>query len=249
LTRLAGALVTFALFAGGCAVTASEAPHDPPIYPIGDVQPVSPEVARAKATDLPGLARDSANRQARRLTVRVRNISCEGISTGSGFAIARDVLVTNRHVVAGALLLQISTWDGRSYEVSTAAVGRLGDLGIAVVEGRLPRVGEFGRRPHSDDLVTAVGYPLGGPLRLSRGLVVDRVDGGAFDVPGSVVRITARVRPGNSGGPLLNESGQVTGVVYAIERSTGLGLAIPVDTVRRLARIGGFEGVPACGSE
>jgi S1-C subfamily serine protease len=96
--------------------------------------------------------------------------------------------------------------------------------------------------------VTAVGYPLGGPLRLSRGIVIDRVDGGQLDIPGAVVRVTARIRHGNSGGPLLDAKGRITGIVYAIERRTRYGLAIPVDTLRRLTRIGGFEDVPPCGS-
>lgn len=247
--RIFLALALPALLVSGCAVQADAPPEAAPSYTVPDVEPVSAEVPAAARVTLPELARDSLERQAKRLTVRVRNIGCEGVGTGSGFALAPDVLVTNRHVLAGASVLEVSTWNGRTHQVSTASVGTLGDLGIVTVEGRLPLVGRFGPPPRENALVTAVGYPLGGPLQLSRGAVVDRVDGGELGVPGTVVRITARVRPGNSGGPLLDRRGRIAGIVYAIERSTGFGLAIPADTLRRLARVGGFESVPPCGSE
>jgi S1-C subfamily serine protease len=118
-----------------------------------------------------------------------------------------------------------------------------------VVEGRLPEVGRFGDLASSGDAVTAVGYPLGGPLTLSAGTVIDRVDGASLGIEGPVMRLTATVRPGNSGGPVLDRKGHVVGIVYAIERATGFGLAVPVDTLRSLVRAGGFDDLPACGYE
>lgn len=247
--RLLLALVLLAVLSSGCAVQAADPPEAAPTYTAPEVDPVSADVPAAVRVELPQLARDSLARRAKRLTVRVRNIGCRGVGTGSGFALAPDLLVTNRHVIAGADELEVSTWNGRTHQVSAAAVGALGDLGIVRVEGRLPLVGRFGPPPKEDALVTAVGYPLGGPLRLLRGTVVDRLDGGELGVPGAVVRVTAGVRPGNSGGPLLDRRGRIAGIVYAIERRTGFGLAIPVDTLRQLARVGGFETVPPCGSE
>jgi S1-C subfamily serine protease len=205
-----------------------------------------PAAARAKT---PTLARDSAERNARKLTVRIRNISCQGVATGSGFALSDDVLVTNRHVLAGADQVEVSTWDGRSLAVDTAYVGVLGDLGIAVVAGKLPRAGTFGPPPVAGDSITAVGYPLGGPLTLSAGTVVDRIDGGDFGVPGAIVRMTANVLPGNSGGPVLDRKGRIAAIVYAIELATGFALAIPVDTLRKLVDVAGFEQIPVCGYE
>ena len=186
-------------------------------------------------------------RRARRITVRVRNLSCQGVALGSGVALGPNLLMTNRHVLSGAEDLEISTWDGRTFDVSSARVGVLGDIGLVRTDGRLPLAGAYGRPPRAGDPVTAVGYPRGGPLTLSAGDVVDRVDGETFGVPGTVVRLTATVRPGNSGGPLLDRRGRIAAIVYAIERRTGFGLAIPVDTLRRLERVGGFESVPACG--
>lgn len=233
----------------GCAGHASDAPETAPRFDSGPIEPKSTQVVVAEDAELPELARDSVARQAKELTSRVRNVGCTGIATGSGFALTRHVLITNRHVLAGADLLDISTWDGRTLSVSAAEVGRLRDIGFALVQGRLPRVAEIGRSPKAGDVITAVGYPLGGPLTLSHGVVIDRVNEPRLGIAGTVVRITATIRPGNSGGPLLDKNGRVVGIVYAIETKTRLGLAIPIDTMRRLIRVGGFEDVPPCGSQ
>jgi S1-C subfamily serine protease len=245
--RNALAVAVLGLSSASCAGQAESPPSATRTTAVPRLIPLSRDVPQAARAKLPVLARDSVERRARRMTVRVRNLSCEGVSSGSGFALAPDVLVTNRHVVAGADALEVSTWDGTSLRVAFAEVGVLGDLGVVLLEDRLPVVGEFGADPESGDVVTAVGYPLGGQLTLSEGIVADRTDGGDLGVPGTVVRITATVLPGNSGGPLLDERGEVVGIVYAIERATGFGLAIPAETLRRLARVGGFADVPPCG--
>jgi S1-C subfamily serine protease len=152
-------------------------------------------------------------------------------------------------VLAGADRLEVSTWDGRTYAVTFAEVGVLGDIGVARIDGTLPVLATFGPAPREQDLVSAVGYPLGGALTVSRGAVIDRVDGLDFGVPGDIARISATVKPGNSGGPLLDGKGRVVGIVYAIEIATSLGLAIPIDTFDALVDAGGFEDVPPCGSE
>jgi S1-C subfamily serine protease len=240
-------LCLLALLAGGCALRAEEPPEAVPQVTVPELVDVSDAVAAAEHGRLPPLARDSAARRARRITVRVRNLSCQGVALGSGVALGPDLLMTNRHVLVGAEDLEVSTWNGRTFDVSSAQVGVLGDIGLVRTKGRLPLAGAYGRPPRAGDPVTAVGYPRGGPLTLSEGEVVDRVDGDRFGVPGTVVRLTAAVRPGNSGGPLLDRRGRISAIVYAIERRTGFGLAIPVDTLRRLERIGGFEAVPTCG--
>jgi S1-C subfamily serine protease len=242
-------LLSLTLLLAGCAGYADAPPGSDTTVTAPALTAVSAGVPDAVRAQIPRLASQSIERHAKQLTVRVRNISCEGIATGSGFALDSDILVTNRHVLAGADRLEVSTWDGRSLNVTFAEVGVLGDLGVVVVDGHLPEVGRFGDPPAAEDSVTAVGYPLGGPLTLSPGTVVDRVDGASLGIEGPVVRLTSQVQPGNSGGPLLDRKGRVVGIVYAIERATGFGLAIPVDTLRGLVRAGGLEDIPACGSD
>jgi S1-C subfamily serine protease len=248
--RAIGALTAaLALAASGCAGQADAPPEAEPAITVPEVERVASNVPAAAKAKTPVLARDSAERKARTLTVRIRNVSCEGVGTGSGFALSDHVLITNRHVLAGADKLEVSTWDGKTLSVGTARVGVLGDLGVAVVGGKLPRAGAYGPAPADRNAITVVGYPRGGPLTLSAGTVIDRVDGGKFGVEGAVLRLTATVVPGNSGGPVLDAKGRVVAIVYAIETATGFGLAIPVDTMRRLVDAGGYTGVPACGFE
>jgi S1-C subfamily serine protease len=244
LTVLAAAVCLLA----GCGVRAAEPPDEEPRVAPPVLVPVSDDVPEAVRVRIPRLAKDSAERRAHRLTVRVRNVSCLGVGVGSGFAIADDVLVTNRHVLAGADSIEVSTWDGRTLQATRAEVGVLGDLGVAEVAGSLPHVGRYGASPRAGDAVTVVGYPGGGELTLSPGTVLDLVSGRRYGIEGRIMRLTARVIPGNSGGPVLNSRGKIAGVVYAYELATGFGLAIPVDTLRRLVRDGGYEPVPPCGS-
>lgn len=228
---------------------AAAPPNDTPTVSTPSVVQLSPLVEREAHVLVPVLGRDSARRHAEVLTVRVRNINCEGVATGSGFAITPHILVTNRHVLAGADALEVNTWDGHTLSVQVAAVGALGDLGIATVDGTLPSTAKFGPRAGAGDVVAAVGYPLGGPLTISPGTVVDRVDGSPFGIPGSVLRLTSHVQPGNSGGPVLDSRGRVVAIIFAEENATGLALAIPVDTLVQQADLGGFETLPPCGSE
>jgi S1-C subfamily serine protease len=246
--RLAAAVLAASLLTG-CGVRASEPPEADPTFSAPGLVPVSGDVPEAVRVEIPRLAKDSAERRATRLTVRVRNVSCLGVGVGSGFAMGRNVLVTNRHVLAGAESIEVSTWDGRTLPAVAAQVGVLGDLGVAYVEGTLPQVGSYGSAPRPGDEVTVVGYPGGEELTLSSGTVVDLRPGGRYEIPGRIMRLTARVIPGNSGGPVLDRRGKVAGVVYAYELTTGLALAIPVDTLRRLAEKGGYEPVPPCGSD
>jgi S1-C subfamily serine protease len=146
-------------------------------------------------------------------------------------------------------MLEIDTSDGQRFEVAAAEVGVLGDVAFVTVDGVLPVSADLGGEAAPGSDIAAVGYPLGGPLTLARGVVIDRVAGEPFGVEGPVARISAEVQPGNSGGPLLDDRGRVAGVVYAIEIATGHGLAIPMETVRTLLDRGGTTQIPECGAE
>jgi S1-C subfamily serine protease len=191
----------------------------------------------------------SLHRKAEEMVVRIRNINCQGLDIGSGFAIDAHTLLTNRHVLAGASELEVSTWDGHDYRVTAADVGRLVDLGVVRVNRNLPYHTYVHARPVVGERVQFVGFPLGGPETFSAGRIVGFASGANLCVAGKVIRLTANVQPGNSGGPVLDSKGRVVAIVYAIELATGYGLAIPLDTLHSLIRVGGFQAVPPCGSQ
>jgi S1-C subfamily serine protease len=172
--------------------------------------------------------------------MRVRNPSCDGVATGSGFAVGPRRLVTNRHVVEGAEELQLDTWDGRSVSVAVHRVAYLHDLALIETLEPLPRVARLAADdPGPGARVTAVGFPLA----QTRGKVIDRV-AGVLSESGKVLRVSTAVTHGNSGGPVLDHAGRVVGVIYAGETRTRYGLAIPVSTLRDLLGDRALLGVP-----
>lgn len=178
---------------------------------------------------------DSPERAARELTLRVRASGCGTVATGSGFAIARRAFVTNRHVIADAAKIQVNTWDGRSLRATVSRVAYYSDLALVIVDEDLPTVGILSSRDaQAGEQVTIVGYPLGGQQAFGTGSVIDYVIGANLGDDTRVMRLSADVQPGNSGGPVLDGRGEVTGVVYAVELATRHALAIPASAVRAL---------------
>ncbi len=177
---------------------------------------------------------------AQRMTLRVRNIGCGFISTGSGFALDAYTLVTNRHVIDNTQRIELSTHDGRTVEVETASVTTVAD--IAIVTTATSMGGAFAVRADEDplegDAVTAVGYPKGGRLTTTTGVVLGPVQdplaedgaGGAVD---KVLATTVPVEVGSSGSPVLNEAGEVVGVVYA-KNDNNQSFIVPVSTLNSL---------------
>ena len=103
----------------------------------------------------------------------------------------------------------------------------------------------------------AVGYPLGGALTLTHGKVLGYLDGTrlgpSIAFPGQVIEVSAPVKHGNSGGPLLDARGRLVGVVFAAApgasytTSSGITFALPLNSIRALSQQGSSEAVQPCG--
>jgi serine protease Do len=153
------------------------------------------------------------------------------MGSGSGVVWNSDgAIVTNAHVAIGGHLL-VEFWDGR---ISQARLDRRDvrrDLAILCVEaGNLePAHADDSGRVRVGELVIAVGNPLGFIGALSTGVVHAIGDG--------FIQSTARLAPGNSGGPLADANGNVIGINTAVVAG-GLGLAVPGNAVGRLLNAG-----------
>ncbi len=188
-------------------------------------------------------------------TVRIRSQTCEGLGVGSGFLIDPTTIVTNRHVVEGADTLEVETSDGRSLTVEVANQGLLADLAVVRLATSMDDV-MADERPHATLAPTnpppgtplrVFGYPEGGVLTVTEGVVEDYKADPQLGNLSKVIRSDVEIHPGNSGGPALDERNQVVGVVYAIELSTDKALIVPVDTLQRLlAHDEGVETVTGC---
>ena len=183
------------------------------------------------------------------------DIQTTEVGTGSGFVIdKKGHIVTNHHVVADATELQVTFSDGRIADAKVVGADGYSDLAVIKVdvpESWLTPV-ELG---DSDAVkvgqhVAAIGNPFGlqGSMTLGivsalgRTLPADQqsTETGFFQNP-QIIQTDAAINPGNSGGPLLDLRGRVIGVNAAIRTdngvraNSGVGFAIPVNTVKRVA--------------
>lgn len=211
---------------GGCGVL----PELPGPMPRDVVPTVEPTIA---PTDTANLSPDGFD-AVRRMAVRIRNVGCSSLSTGSGFAIDDTTLITNRHVIADSANLQISTYDGRDVPVTAAATADLADLALVRTAEPLPAAPELAAAdPAVGDPVTVVGYPQGGRLTVTEGRVIGRTTDPLNENLGEVLVTDAEVEPGSSGSAALDADGRVIGVVYA-KNAVDQSFVVPVSTLRQL---------------
>ena len=156
-------------------------------------------------------------------------------SSGSGVIWDRERLViTNHHVVPGPLA-ELTIAGGR--RLKARVVRRAPALDLAALEvvgdpGAGAQVGDSDEL-RVGDLVLAVGNPMGERNAPSLGIVASAAD--------DVLRLAITLRPGNSGGALVNARGQVVGIPHMV---TGNGLALAVASRRVREFLGGATGEP-----
>jgi len=215
-----------ALGLAGCGVL----PAMPPPVPTDLVPSTAPAPTPASSGHLSPDGFDAAQRMA----VRIRNVGCNSLSTGSGFAIDDTTLITNRHVVADSADLQLSTYDGRDVAVTASSTAALADLAVVRTADALPSApGLADADPDPGDEVTVVGYPQGGALTVTSGQVIGSTTDPLNENLGQVLVTNAEVEPGSSGSAVLDSEGRVVGVVYA-KNATGQSFVVPVSTLQQL---------------
>ena len=141
------------------------------------------------------------------------------VSSGTGFVVAPDRVLTNQHVVGGCDRIFIRTHDGRTLPaVPPAKVDAGLDLALLAVPGDPGEILAFRGSPEvrRGESVIAYGFPLPGLLSSDPKLTRGEVNGlnGLGNNPGHY-QISAEVQPGNSGGPLLDPQGHIVGVVVS----------------------------------
>ncbi|MCL2455679.1 MAG: serine protease [Micrococcales bacterium] len=181
-----------------------------------------------------------------RMAVRIRNVGCGRLSTGSGFALDPHTLVTNKHVVADSAQLQISTYDGHDLTASATSTAELADLALVRTDGELPSWATLADTdPKVGDRITVVGYPEGRALTVTDGTVVATTTDPLNLSLGEVLVTDAPVEPGSSGSAALDADGRVVGVVYA-KSASGHSYLLPVSTLRQVLEQATFGPAPSC---
>jgi S1-C subfamily serine protease len=187
----------------------------------------------------PAIAVDPDVDVAGRSVVRVLGTACGLGVEGSGWAVQPGLVVTNAHVVAGSEDTTVTTQAGVEIEATPVYYEPADDLALLRIEAELPplRVAASARAGTNG---AVLGYPENGPFVLAparfgetrRVLSEDSYGNGPIERTISSLR--GVVRSGNSGGPVVDDSGQVLGTVFAATTSGHRGgFAIPTDVVAR----------------
>lgn len=226
-------------------------PSGPILHALARFDPL-PSVSGPSASVSPpprGIAAAPGVRAAARSVVRVVGSACGLGIEGSGWVAAPGLVVTNAHVVAGETDTTIQV-GGNPPAVAVQLVDFDPHDDIAVL--RAPGLGErplhLVAHPGAGTPAGIIGYPLDGPRDIQPGRIAQAETASTQDAYGngpvrrSILPLRGLVRPGNSGGPLVDAGGRVVGTVFAAlsgssTSTEGDGLAVPNDLVRaQLAR-------------
>ena len=193
---------------------------------------------------------------AERSTVKVSAQTCGAISSGTGFAIARDYVVTNAHVVAGGRTVR-ATLGGAAHDASVVVFDPELDVALLWVPNLGAAPLDFAASdPGRGDSGAAIGFPGGGAMTVIPAAVAARYDAQGFDIYGqqrvarTILELRADIQRGDSGGPLVLTDGTIGGIVFAESRTepdVGYALA-PTPVVRRVDPAIGNRSVVSTGA-
>ncbi len=164
---------------------------------------------------------------------------------GTGFFVRTDgCIVTNYHIVEGAKKITVTLYSGEELEAETLWYSSVDDLAVIKVDGTGYPTLKIGNSDEVSvgDTAIAIGNPAGNlcPWTTTQGIIsaVERevtVEGLRSIADLTMLQTDAQVNPGNSGGPLCNDRGEVIGIVARkMTDYEGLGLAIPINGAMEL---------------
>jgi serine protease Do len=166
---------------------------------------------------------------------------------GTGIIVSPDgYIVTNNHVVHDATRVNVTLHDGRTFN-NAKVVGRdkASDLAVIKIDATGLKSAAFGdsRLVQPGEAVLAIGDPLGMNFSVTRGIVSatnrNRALSDGPNSRGSFIQTDAAINHGNSGGPLVDDHGNVIGIntemLSTSGASEGIGFAIPSDLVKTVA--------------
>ena len=170
------------------------------------------------------------------------------IGSGTGFFVnAKADVLTNRHVVDGCSAVTVETTTGQTVKARFAGADKNQDLALLQTDVKSPAFAVFSAKsPEVGQEIAVIGYPDHGMQAIRPVVVSGRMSRPAL-AHGELLGFQADIRPGNSGGPVLDKGGRVLGVVFAkinsvkIYEKTGnlirnVGFAISNRTVLRFLK-------------
>lgn len=160
---------------------------------------------------------------------------------GSGFIVSSDgVILTNAHVVDGAQEVVVKLTDRREFNAKVLGVDKQTDIAVLKIAAKDLPVVKFGdpSATRVGEPVLAIGSPFGFENTATSGIVSAKSRSLPEDTYVPFIQTDAAVNPGNSGGPLFNDRGEVIGINSQIFSHTGgyqgLSFAIPIDVATKV---------------
>lgn len=186
--------------------------------------------------------------------VRIETKAADGDSLGSGFVVdEKGTMITNCHVLAGASDAKVHFADGTTGEIiGTFLIDQPRDIIVARISlAGKPVVPLASSLPRKGELVLALGSPHGLSFTATRGIISAirsttemRNDLGDTSLDGTWIQVDAALSPGNSGGPLINERGQVVAMSTLASRGSAQNLNFGISAMDIQASIALSKGNP-----
>jgi S1-C subfamily serine protease len=219
-------------------------PSGPLLNTLANLDPF-PHIAGPEAGVGPpsaGIARDQQVHAASVSVVKIRGTACGAGIEGSGWVAAPGVVVTNAHVVAGEHdTLVLPRGQGSGLPAQAIAFVPHDDIAVLRVPGLSAGALPLAPDPRPGTSGAILGFPLDGPFDVRPGRlgvtreVVTQDAYGQGPVRRRIASLRGAVRPGNSGGPMVDGSGRVLATVFAATtRGPRGGYAVPNAIVRRV---------------
>lgn len=166
--------------------------------------------------------------------VRIETVSCDGQGVGTGFLLSPTLVATVHHVVDQSSAISLVIGNQRT---SGTVIGTDAKRDLALVRAEKPLTGHVftlsNQTPDVGFQVAAIGFPIGDPITLTQGVIsaLDRTIKIDNAERTGLIQTDAAVNPGNSGGPLLTATGDVVGLVDALNtKANGMAYAVPAST-------------------
>lgn len=215
------------------------------LIPDIDLGGLTPEAPLSSPLD------DAVTSAAVRSTVRIQSQGCGMVSSGSGVVVAPGIVVTNAHVVAGGSEFTLTNDGDLSEPAELRAIDALADVAVLASPGLalepLPVV-------NTNEAGTGAifGYPGGGALAISPYQITTVRTVPSTDIYGegradrSIAVVGSRISPGVSGGPLVNQQGEVEGLAFGVAPDNEqLAYAVPSSDVLRVLSVAAASAVPS----
>jgi len=171
--------------------------------------------------------------------VKVLGSACGLGIEGSGWVGGRNLVVTNAHVVAGEDSTTVTTQDGEEFNATAVHYDPRNDLALLRVDGLDLRPLDLDQDAAAGTAGAVLGYPENGPFTVAPArlgtteTVISQDSYGRGPLQRRMTSFRGSVKSGNSGGPVVDSSGDVMTTVFAAAKASGppSGLGVPDDIV------------------